>query len=239
MELKQNEAIQNLLQKAHQHIIKYGITAVEKSLQVQIEQFLKEESVTFEVLRKTIEYLNEQNKEKERIFFHEVIKGSELKLEKPKIKTTPKDPQWLKLTEKLKRKVEDDQYSQLVSNVTFKQRLEREKEPLNTYKTQLSVGIDLILTMFTLFVAFYYGSQYLFTGENKTQYQLLMGLLGLILGLLIDVTLIIIRSHKSETMAEKKLKGKNQATNAFGIETLPSSVKQKLFKKQQKNSKEE
>ena len=226
MELEKSTEISSCLEKAKTLLVKYGTSASEQSLKVQIEQFDTEDYVTFEVLKRVVEYLNEKDN---KTLLHELVKSTKMKLNKPTKPSSKKDPEWLKLTASLRKQQADYEYSKLVSNVAL--RPKEEREAVHSFKGQLSVGLDLIVTMFTLFVLFYYASQYMFTGENKKQYQMLMGLTGLILGMLIDVTLVIVRSKKGEIIDKSQRVHKNLATNSYGVDTLPEDFKKRLRSK--------
>ncbi|EFC39399.1 predicted protein [Naegleria gruberi] len=229
MEIDKTQEISDCLQKAKSHLVKYGTSAVESSLRVQIEQFDNEDFVTFEVLKRVIEYLNNNtsdDKSSSKTYLHKLVKGSKIRLTKQTPTITKKDPKWLKLTEQLKKKMADEEYSKMVKNVVGRPRDER--EAINSYKGQLGVGLDLVVTMATMFILFFTISQYIFEGENKTQNQMLFGLFGLIVGLLIDAILVIVRGEKYDIIGKQQLTHKNIATNAYGIETVPLEIRKKL-----------
>ncbi|KAF0976073.1 hypothetical protein FDP41_004749 [Naegleria fowleri] len=268
MEIQKTPEIEQCLESVKKYLAQYGTSSTEQTLRVQIDQYDQEDFVSFDVLKRTVEFKNERMKDDDRnnnnnsntnnpknnhqnknssknnstnvqkitnssessqssqkTYLHKLIKGTKLRT-KSNQRPTPKNPEWVKLTEQLRKKQGDYEYSKMVRNVVNAPAHER--EALNSYKGQLSVGLDLIITMATLFIVFYTASQYMFTGENKKQYQILMGLIGLILGLLIDAVLVIVRSKKAEMIDKVQTKHKNIATNSYGIETVPIEVRRRL-----------
>ncbi|KAG2381453.1 hypothetical protein C9374_006442 [Naegleria lovaniensis] len=264
MEILKTPEIEQCLQSVKNHLVQYGMSSTENTLRVQIDQYDQEDYVSFDVLKRTVEFKNERMQEDDqqnnnannhkkkspnnnntnnakkitssnsssassektqasstspKTYLHKLIKGTKLRTKTTSTTPTKKNPEWVKLTEQLRKKQGDYEYSKLVRNVVNAPAHER--EALNSYKGQLSVGLDLVITMATLFVVFYTASQYMFTGENKKQYQILMGLIGLILGLLIDAVLVIVRGKKAEMIDKVQTKHKNIATNSYGIETVP------------------
>jgi hypothetical protein len=113
----------------------------------------------------------EQNPGKEYLL-SEITRGSDLHLPKPRAK--PPNPELEARRVQLRAQLEDLQYSQMVSDITKKEREAADlKEMLPTSQSQFSFGAHVLVTMFTLFALGYWGSkQWLGVDELWVSYEL-------------------------------------------------------------------
>lgn len=125
-----------------------------------------------------------------------------------------KSPQPRQKSEELKarlRKFEEDAernaYKELVKDITPRR---DESEPFSSYKDQIGFGLHVALTMFTGYLVGYYTFRALF-GHNLIMHAA-GGILGLVVGMLVETLLFIIRASSQDhkkTFKASKLK-KNQ-----------------------------
>jgi hypothetical protein len=107
---------------------------------------------------------------------------------------------------RLRAELEDRQYRGLVRDVTEAEEAAAalREGGLNTYKDQLSFGLHVIVTMFTLFTLFYVMARSVTRSEVL---RLLAGLAGATAALLMETTLLITRttySKRDRVTFEKK-----------------------------------
>jgi hypothetical protein len=88
----------------------------------------------------------------------EICRGSDLHLPQPRAK--PPNPALEARREQLRAQLENLQYSQMVSDITKKERDAADlREMLPTSQSQFSFGAHVLVTMFTLFALGYWGSK--------------------------------------------------------------------------------
>lgn len=230
--LELNDQMVQLLQKVKQSaehvrdndlVVEYDIS-IDKMVQSLSSQDMsvKRPKIPYPVLKKAIQIVNQTSKEK--VYLHKLIKGSCPSFPEAAHSPAPKSPEYIALIKKLQKKYEDSLYAQMVSNVNIGQRREAERDPFSTYKGQLGVGLDLIVTVFTFFVIFYFFASRIFDESNK-MFSLIGGLIGAVLGLFIDGLLVIIRGTRAETLQKKKEKERSQATAAYIGKTATNQKK--------------
>ena len=145
----------------------------------ELKNFIKEiktkESIDFKILKTSISLFPKELG----ITIYQTIKGTEYYFEKPKkiIKTA----EYQKLYERNKKLEEDSKYKDIMKKV-IKPKIER--KPYDTFKGQAATGMDLVVTVGTFFLLFYFASQYMFNFEQIP--RILFGTFGAIVALILE-----------------------------------------------------
>jgi len=141
-------------------------------------------------------------------YIHEILSGSAyvpIPL-KPKVLST----EYLKFREQLTVRAENIRYEKMISNVKIVNKEEaqlKELAELKTVKSSLSIMTNIFAAAATLFVVFY------FIGYNMSKqhsWALTLGVLGAIVGFLVEAILFIIRATELDTYQEKAKKRKDK-----------------------------
>mmetsp|Transcript_5206 Transcript_5206/g.15568 ORF Transcript_5206/g.15568 Transcript_5206/m.15568 type:complete len:237 (-) Transcript_5206:647-1357(-) len=135
--------------------------------------------------------------------FRDVVAGAELFLT-DRIEKKPERPKELdERLDKLRKALEEKQYREMVRDVGGR-KYESEDETtdmnMRSVKNQMSVGLNVIVTMLTCFAAGYFLARNYF---GSPQYGLYGGLAGLILGLGVEGTLVITRVYMIDENSRK------------------------------------
>jgi hypothetical protein len=169
-----------------------------------------EQSIPYPIVKKAVQVLNSHNKD---CFFHEVIKGSDICFAPDKQK--PRNAKLEARLVKLRKLHSDMEYADSVKNITTRTRAEAKRDPFSSYKGQMGIGLDLIVTMFTLFVLFYTLASYHVPGKENYGYHLVCGLVGIVCGLIIDAILLIIRQDHNDKMIKRKHESRSKSTSSL------------------------
>lgn len=160
--------------------------------------------VSLAILKRAVQLLNHQSPSthKEHWYLHKVLQGSGLYIP-PKVET-PKSPEAQAKLDELRRQHEERVYAQMVSNVTFAERQERERDPISSYNVQLGSGVDMLLAMFAMFV---FGYMIAFSWSNDNFTRMIGGVIGLILGMLVEGVLLIARIYNADIFSSAATRG--------------------------------
>lgn len=102
---------------------------------------------------------------------------------------------------KLQAEVENKQYQNMVADVTIAERRAAEKEGLlPTTRLQLSFGLHVLAMMGTFYAMGYYAGRFL--NQNEL-WATLWGVAGMASALLLETTLLIIRTNRPEPLAKR------------------------------------
>jgi len=134
---------------------------------------------------------------------HELLEGSMIALPEKKKKVF--SPEYLKKKAELEREYSNREYQKMTRNVSQ----DRQRERLNDFRglkdmnSQMSIGLNIIVTMATVFAASYW----LFnrTYENEVM-AVLAGLFGAIAAMLVEVWLFIIKGSRIDSHLDDKKK---------------------------------
>lgn len=132
---------------------------------------------------------------KKKMFLHELLNGSNVIIPK---KVVPVNKEYEKLLAKRRKEQEQREYKKMVSNVSKEP---EERAPFKTFKGQMATGVDLVVTMFTFFVLFYF-----ITYSMNESWRLVAGTVGATLGLFMETILFIIRAESYEKVDQQKQK---------------------------------
>ncbi|XP_060207617.1 uncharacterized protein LOC132635306 [Lycium barbarum] len=114
---------------------------------------------------------------------------------KPREKSEELKERLRKLEEMAERKA----YDELVKDITPKK---DEGEPFSSYKDQMGFGLHVALTMFTGYLLGYYAFRALF--NHSPAMSAAGGILGLVIGMLVETLLFIIRTSSMDKKPARK-----------------------------------
>ncbi|KAK6246634.1 ATPase [Theobroma cacao] len=120
-----------------------------------------------------------------------LFSGSDFVFTSPKLRE--KSEELKQRLRKLKEIAERKEYEDLVKDITPKKDL---NEPFSNYKDQLGFGLHVALIMFTGYLGGYFAFRALFN-HNSTM-NAAGGILGLVLGMLLETLLFIIRTSNPD-----------------------------------------
>eukprot|EP00243_Klebsormidium_subtile_P002718 TRINITY_DN15511_c0_g1_i2.p1 TRINITY_DN15511_c0_g1~~TRINITY_DN15511_c0_g1_i2.p1 ORF type:complete len:194 (+),score=48.62 TRINITY_DN15511_c0_g1_i2:268-849(+) len=183
---KQTPKIRDLLSDA------IALPSLPSEIGAQLVPLLDDDSalVPYPLLRTICQSIREEEKDRAGPYLHQVLQGASPHLVSPAPRQRSKALE-ARLA-KLRIEAEEREYAELVRDVTKKQREEAERVPFATYKEQLGLGLHVIFTMGTGYACGYYFLRALFP-HDYTLHQL-GGVLGIMLGMLLETLLFIIRS---------------------------------------------
>mmetsp|Transcript_24277 Transcript_24277/g.43488 ORF Transcript_24277/g.43488 Transcript_24277/m.43488 type:complete len:250 (-) Transcript_24277:466-1215(-) len=176
---------------------------LEEEIRVQLKSFDESEGITWSFLKELIHILKSHNETKNvNLSLASLCHGGGLFFE-PEQPRKP-NPEHERRLEQLRNNLEERRYLEMVSDITSTERkAESMKGMLPTYRSQLSFGVHVIVAMFTLFCAFYYGAKwYLHLNELWCG---LSGVLGLSVALVVETLLLIIRTNRPEKTLEERM----------------------------------
>lgn len=131
---------------------------------------------------------------KKKVFLHQLLNNSHIIIPK---KVVPVNKEYEILLAKRKFEQEQREYKKMVSNVSKEQ---VDRTPFKSFRGQMATGLDLVVTMFTFFVLFYFITSYM-----NESYRLVAGIFGATFGLIMETVLFMIRANAYE-QAELKQK---------------------------------
>jgi len=196
--------------------------------QTEFKEYLDEETVSipFQVLSQLSQVLrsesnrtdsedteqakDEQKQAENPCYLHEILRGSELYFE---TKEKPKDPLIVAALKQAKIRLDNQRYLNMTEKIRRPRFMEEfeERRDLKTFKSQGSIGLNVIVTMGVLFIFGYYSVYY--STRNKA-WAVIGGGCGLIVGLLVESWLFI----SGHSMMEKHLERKaRQEQKTFKI----------------------
>ncbi|XP_010530042.1 PREDICTED: uncharacterized protein LOC104806716 [Tarenaya hassleriana] len=114
-------------------------------------------------------------------------------------KPREKSEELQKRLQKLRELAERREYQELVKDITPKKNVE---EPFSSYKDQLGFGLHVALVMFTGYLLGYATFRALF--NRNAAMSAAGGVLGLVLGMLVETLLFIIRTSKVDEIQSSK-----------------------------------
>ncbi|KAM3322321.1 hypothetical protein P3S67_003472 [Capsicum chacoense] len=114
---------------------------------------------------------------------------------KPREKSEELKARLRKLEEASERKA----YDELVKDITPKKAVD---EPFSSYKDQMGFGLHVALTMFTGYLVGYYAFRALFS--HSPAMSAAGGILGLVIGMLVETLLFIIRTSSIDKKPARK-----------------------------------
>jgi len=124
-------------------------------------------------------------------WLHKLVSGSKLAFERKEPKT--KDPELVKRLEKLQAKVEEREYQRLVSSVTVHERAEADRSENRAVMSSGGEGVQILTAMFTAFCVCWFLAKGL---TSSVPIQLMAGLGGLIVALVLESMLYTMRSSR-------------------------------------------
>jgi hypothetical protein len=208
-QLKRTPVIQQTIDEAINYINNQNLKTTEY-VDIINSQNNADPGVSLDAIKKAVQLLNSQSHTR---YFYDVIKGSDIYFQPP-----PPKPRNAKLEARLvqlRKQHADMEYADSVANITTRTRKEAQRDPFSSYKGQMGIGLDLIVTMFTLFVLFYSLASFYYPGSANYSYHLVCGLIGLVIGLIIDAILLIIRSDHNDKMIKRKEVIRGAATSSI------------------------
>ncbi|MEW5304294.1 MAG: hypothetical protein WDW38_011068 [Sanguina aurantia] len=131
----------------------------------------------------------------------ELCHGSSLALRSPV--TRERSPELLLHLQELQAQLDNKKYASMVSDITTSEkRAEDAKDAaiMPSLKQQLGFGMHVLVTMFTFFAVAYYGSK-MYLGASETMAGL-GGVLGISFALVLETTLLIIRTNRLVPLEE-------------------------------------
>eukprot|EP00282_Hemiselmis_andersenii_P011653 CAMPEP_0114141636 /NCGR_PEP_ID=MMETSP0043_2-20121206/18016_1 /TAXON_ID=464988 /ORGANISM="Hemiselmis andersenii, Strain CCMP644" /LENGTH=194 /DNA_ID=CAMNT_0001235795 /DNA_START=151 /DNA_END=735 /DNA_ORIENTATION=- len=142
-----------------------------------------------------------------RPFLHEILSGSSIATPPPLPRKT--NPENQKRLAKIKRDLEEREYAEMVKDVRRSEIAAEEVGEVQTYKAQLGEGMSIIFSKATAFAIGYYASRTIH-GIDRI-HNIICGLVGLIVGLMVDGTLLVLRSASKirDTESSSRTRMKN------------------------------
>ncbi|KAM9959904.1 hypothetical protein ACTFIW_008835 [Dictyostelium discoideum] len=139
-----------------------------------------------------------------KVYFQDLIKDSIIYYP-PKAEVTP-DPEFIARKQHLEKLNKEYQYSKLVKNVAKK---ETDLNELSSFRSQLSIAVNILVTFFTLLVGgIFVGHNWL----NSQLYGLVCGLVLGIIGVAVEIWLFVIRSSQNQMEKDKAEKTEEKVT---------------------------
>ncbi|KAF4357977.1 hypothetical protein F8388_008485 [Cannabis sativa] len=129
----------------------------------------------------------------------QLLSGSKFVLTSPKPRE--KSEELKARLKKLQEMAERKAYAELVKDITPKK---DDTEPFSSYKDQMGFGLHVALTMFTGYMAGYFAFRALF--NHSPAMNAAGGVLGFIIGMLVETFLFIIRTSNQEVRSSQKKK---------------------------------
>jgi len=136
------------------------------------------------------------------LWVHELMSGAKPLLPEPNTKPPP-HPDLEPRLKRLRAAQEDREYAQMMgTNLADDDSIGRDAAEMNTFRSQISVGVNLIVSMITMFIVGAYGG-----GTVEEPYgvrAVVCGLLLMILTLAVEITLFLIGAIRVDTMVHKR-----------------------------------
>lgn len=133
-------------------------------------------------------------------WLHEASSGGSMQLASPAPRQRPQALQ--RRLEALQRELDNKRYADMVADVTAGERraAELSSELFPTTRLQLSFGLHVVVTMGTFFALGFYGGKFMFGSDT---WAAVLGALGVAAALLLETSLLIIRSNLPEPLEKK------------------------------------
>mmetsp|Transcript_23344 Transcript_23344/g.59024 ORF Transcript_23344/g.59024 Transcript_23344/m.59024 type:complete len:195 (-) Transcript_23344:245-829(-) len=126
-----------------------------------------------------------------RPYLYEMLSGSSV-AGPPPLPSKKRNAENERRIAQIKRELEEREYAEMVKDVRRSEIAAEEVGEVQTYKSQLGEGMSIIFSKATAFAIGYYASRTVH-GIDAT-HNAICGLVGLIVGLMVDGTLLILRS---------------------------------------------
>jgi len=148
------------------------------------------------------------------LWVHELLEGSSVVYDKPKV-LSPDPAIQAKLAE-LRTRFANEEYEKMVRNVTETKndRWAKDTRELSGFFSQLSVGLNIIVSMATTLTAGYWIGKHM---TGKTTIGIVCGLVFMIVVLFAEMWLFIIRAER----LNKQLKDQNPNSKPIYLSTRP------------------
>jgi len=124
-------------------------------------------------------------------WLHKIAADGGLDLKPPPPKT--KNPELVARLQKLRVLEEERKYQDLTSDVDFKERTAKETEHFSSFREHIGFGTHVIVVMFTLFLLGHHAAKHF---SELQIIHITGGLVGAILGLMVETLLFIIRTSR-------------------------------------------
>ncbi|KAN0019024.1 hypothetical protein ACTFIU_002226 [Dictyostelium citrinum] len=139
-----------------------------------------------------------------KVYFQDLIKDAIIYYP-PKAEVTP-DPEFLARKQHLEKLHKEYEYSKLVKNVAKK---ETDLNELSSFRSQLSIAVNILVTFFTLLVGgIFVGHKWL----NSQLYGLICGLVLGIIGVAVEIWLFVLRSSQHQLEKDKAERNEEKVT---------------------------
>ncbi|KXZ47022.1 hypothetical protein GPECTOR_38g259 [Gonium pectorale] len=135
------------------------------------------------------------------VYLSQLCGPSDIVLQAPPAKG--KSPELQARLNRLQEELENRRYSEMVADITEGERRAEELRGsvLPSARLQLSFGAHVLVTMFTFWAVAFYGTKFYLGYDDR--WAGLSGALGLTAGLLLETTLLIIRTNRPVPLEER------------------------------------
>lgn len=137
------------------------------------------------------------------VWVHELLQGAAPVLPVFASQRTP-HPELEPRLKALRAEAENREYAAMVGNVVVSKHAGREEAEMTTYRSQMGVGLNLIVSMATMFtVGYYMGGE---DGKPRGSRALFSGLLLMLVTMAVEMALFLIGASRTDAKMEKRAK---------------------------------
>eukprot|EP01102_Stenamoeba_stenopodia_P020683 TRINITY_DN8157_c0_g3_i1.p1 TRINITY_DN8157_c0_g3~~TRINITY_DN8157_c0_g3_i1.p1 ORF type:complete len:385 (+),score=143.50 TRINITY_DN8157_c0_g3_i1:173-1327(+) len=214
------------------HYSKVQPSADEQKVEEEEDEEEVKQTITLALVMRLSEILVEMKKKhKERlpegqpVYIHELTRGSQLVVRR--LPQRKKDPAVQEKLRQVRIQLENRKYEQMtrkISGETNRTKLMEEHAELKSYKSQMEIGINIIVTMATLFVGGYYLTK-VSTGNHL--YGLAVGVVLAAGALMLESWLFIIAGNRIDKSVEERKRRMKKIRRPLLTNEIPKELKGK------------
>jgi hypothetical protein len=160
-------------------------------------------TLSLETVRRTVVSLQRRDSTKRVWRLRDVLRGAQLQV--PLAAPPPRDPAFQAHLERLRSERDEREYRRIVGDVDLRSIVSADEETrasLRNTSTQLSLGMNMIVSAVTVFIAFFWIGRQSY-GPNS-HWPWILGLVGAIVILLVETVLFVVRASRIEYDSAKK-----------------------------------